>query len=163
MERAGVLALPLLVLLLLAFVAWRWGRRRRVRAAAALPRIGADELQALIDAADAATAPVLIDVRSAAAAELDPRHLPGALRLDLADIARHAARLPRDRELVLYCNCPNEVSAAVAAQALRGAGLLRARPLAGGLDGWAVSGRPLAHGAWREIPALPAATGSAPA
>lgn len=149
MGRAGALALPLIAAVLLGFVGWRWQRRRRVREAATLPRIPADELQALIDLG---AAPVVIDVRSRAAAELDPRHLPGAMRLDLADIARHAARLPRDREVVLYCSCPNEVSAAIGARALREAGVSQARPLAGGLEGWAGEGRALSHAAWQDPP-----------
>lgn len=153
MASAGTLALPLLGVALLGFVAWRWWRRRRVREAATMPRVGAAELQALIDDGQA---PVVIDVRSAAAAELDPRHLPGALRIDLADMASHAERLPADRDLVLYCNCPNELSAAVAAHALHGAGRPRARPLAGGLEGWAASGRPLASNAWQALPERPA-------
>jgi len=80
-------------------------------------------------------------VRPAAAAQLDPRRLPGALRIDLKEIAGRAAELPADREIVLYCNCPNEASAALAAKALVQQGLSRARPLAGGLDGWQAGGR----------------------
>jgi len=151
MESIGTLALPLLGLALLGFVGWRWLRRRRVLEAATMPRLSADELQALID--DGA-APVVIDVRSGAAAELDPRHLPGAMRIDLVDIARHAAQLPADRELVLYCNCPNELTAAVAARELHRAGRPRARPLAGGLEGWAAAGRPLERQAWRAAPVV---------
>jgi 3-mercaptopyruvate sulfurtransferase SseA len=61
--------------------------------------------------------------------------------------------LPRDRDVVLYCNCPNEVSAAIGARALRDAGVGRAWPLAGGLEGWAAEGRPLARADWQDAPA----------
>lgn len=138
MANAGAIAVAALALAVLGFVAWRWWRRRRFLRAAALPRIEADELQTLIDRG---AAPVIIDVRSAAAAQLDPRRLPGALRIDLKEIAGRAAELPADREIVLYCNCPNEASAALAAKALVQQGLSRARPLAGGLDGWQAGGR----------------------
>jgi rhodanese-related sulfurtransferase len=44
--------------------------------------------------------------------------------------------------VVLYCNCPNEVSAAQAARVLLARGAKRALPLTGGLDAWVASGRP---------------------
>lgn len=143
LAQAGAAATVLLVLVVAGFVAWRYLRRRRFRLAAAMPRITQAELQALIDGG---AAPLIIDVRSAAVAGLDVRHIPGAQLAELRQVASHAPRLPRDREIVLYCNCPNEASAATAAQALRAAGLTRVRPLAGGLDGWAAAGRPVAEG-----------------
>ncbi|WP_428420838.1 rhodanese-like domain-containing protein [Methylibium sp.] len=143
LARAGAAATGLLLLLVAGFVAWRYLRRRRFRHAAAMPRITQAELHALIDGG---AAPLIIDVRSSVAAGLDVRHIPGAWFAELRDIATHAPRLPRDREIVLYCSCPNEASAAVAAQALRAAGLVRVRPLAGGLDGWAATGRAVAEG-----------------
>ncbi|HJW12321.1 MAG TPA: rhodanese-like domain-containing protein, partial [Albitalea sp.] len=60
----------------------------------------------------------------------------------LQAIRAKALELPRDREIVLYCNCPNEVSAARAARMLAEQGLVRVRPLAGGLDAWVAAGRP---------------------
>ena len=38
-------------------------------------------------------------------------------------------RLPRDREIILYCNCPNEASAAQAARVLLSRGFRQVRPL----------------------------------
>lgn len=140
MANAGAAAVVLLVLLLAAFVAWRWWRRRRFLRQVTMSRISADELHALIERGEQ---PVIIDVRASGMADLDPRRIPGALRVDLREVQRHAASLPRDREIVLYCNCPNEASAATAAATLAAAGLKRVRPLAGGLDGWAQSGRPI--------------------
>jgi rhodanese-related sulfurtransferase len=86
---------------------------------------------------------VIIDVRSADSARIDDRRLPGALRMDLHEIGLQAALAtwPRDREIVLYCNCPNEASAAQAAQLLKARGFRHARPLAGGLDAWMAATR----------------------
>ena len=143
LARAGAAATALLLLSVAGFVLWRYLRRRRFRDSAAMPRITQAELHALIDGG---AGPVILDVRSGAAAGLDLRHIPGAWRVELSEVAVHASQLPRDREIVLYCNCPNEASAATAAQALRAAGLSRVRPLAGGLDGWAATGRAVAEG-----------------
>lgn len=127
------------------FAGWRWWRRRAFLKSLAMVRISVDELHALLGAAEAGdAAPLLIDVRSGTANQLDPRVIPGAQRVALPDIAAHAARLPRDRDIVLYCNCPNEASAAVAAQRLAGKGFTRVRPLAGGLEAWAAAGHPVA-------------------
>ena len=52
-----------------------------------------------------------------------------------------AVEFPNDRDIVLYCACPNEESARRAAQILLSRGFKRARPLAGGLDAWIASGR----------------------
>ena len=40
------------------------------------------------------------------------------------------------RELVVFCDCPDDASAIAAARLLMGAGLPRVRVLAGGLDAW---------------------------
>lgn len=59
--------------------------------------------------------------------------------------------MPPERELVIYCSCPNEVSAAKAAKLLMALGYHRVRPLLGGLDAWDAAGHALAR--------LPAAAG----
>ena len=61
--------------------------------------------------------------------------------LDLDEIASRTHEFPSDRDIVLYCACPNEASARRAAQILHAHGYRRARPLAGGLDAWLASGR----------------------
>jgi rhodanese-related sulfurtransferase len=55
----------------------------------------------------------------------------------------HVRELPRDRDIILYCNCPNEASAARVAKLLIDAGFLRVRPLLGGLDAWIAAGHPV--------------------
>jgi len=46
---------------------------------------------------------------------------------------------PRD-EVIVYCDCPNEASAALLARALKKRGFGRVRPLAGGFDAWRAEG-----------------------
>ena len=137
MASTGTAALAALVLVLSALVALRWWRRRRFQRAVELPRIGVDELRALIRDG---RQPLILDVRSGASIEVDPRRIPGALSVQLDEVGDRAAQLPRDREIVLYCNCPNEASAAQAARLLIERGLTRVRPLAGGLDAWVATG-----------------------
>ena len=62
------------------------------------------------------------------------------LLADLDSVDQVLRGIPPDRELVIYCSCPNEVSAAKAAQLLRAIGYQRVRPLLGGLDAWGSAG-----------------------
>jgi rhodanese-related sulfurtransferase len=134
----GVAAVEGLLVLAAAYLALRWWRRRLFLRDVAMPRIAVDELLALM-AAD--PAPLVVDVRSDAARSVDARRIPGAIGVELRDIERIAAQWPRDREVVLYCNCPNEASAASAARMLAAAGFVRVRPLQGGLEAWVASGQ----------------------
>ena len=60
--------------------------------------------------------------------------------MDLVKVDRELNRLPMDCDIVFYCSCPNEHSAALAARKLMSLGYTRVRPLLGGLDGWIGSG-----------------------
>jgi len=141
LATAGIAAGALVVLLVAAYLAWRFWRRRAFLRGVEMSRIAVHELRALIDAGHA---PVVIDVRSDVGRSVDVRRIPEALAMSLADIRTRAHELPRDREIVLYCNCPNEVSAAMAARLLAERGFTRVRPLAGGLDAWVSAGHGVA-------------------
>ncbi|HEX8778734.1 MAG TPA: VTT domain-containing protein [Rhodanobacter sp.] len=137
---AGTVAVEATVVLLAAYVLARWWRRERLLRSLRMARIGAEELA---EAIAAGRAPVVIDVRSAVSRELDDRIIPGAVLADVEGVVQAVVAIPFDRELVVYCNCPNEVSAAHAAQALTRRGYRRVRPLRGGLDGWEAAGQPV--------------------
>jgi rhodanese-related sulfurtransferase len=144
---SGAAALAVLGLYLLL----RLLRRRRARLAQSAPRVSAQQLRSWLDQG---FKPTLVDVRSAASIVLDPRRIPGALAIELKDIAARAGEIPPNVPVVLYCNCPNEESAAQAARLLRKAGVLDCRLLAGGLDAWGTSGGVL------EVPRLRPSPGS---
>jgi len=138
MTEFGTIAAVGIAIVLTALITGRWLRRRWMLSDRYAPRIAVHELRELIRRGEE---PLVIDVRSAVATQHDSRRVPGAIVATLADLPATAPGLPRDREIVLYCNCPNEASAALAAKALLQEGLSRARPLAGGLDGWHAGGR----------------------
>jgi rhodanese-related sulfurtransferase len=85
-------------------------------------------------------APLIVDVRSPTALTLDPRRIPGAVHVPLHEVQQHVSDLPRDREIVAYCTCPNEASAAQVAKLLMDSGFRKVRPLEGGLDAWLAAG-----------------------
>jgi rhodanese-related sulfurtransferase len=98
-----------------------------------VPRVQVDELRALLQQG---RDPLILDVRSPEGVAADGRIIPGAVLVTLKELPDRAPAWPREREIVVYCNCPNEASAALAAQRLMAQGFRRARPLAGGLDAW---------------------------
>src|SRR6185437_11433382 len=51
-----------------------------------------------------------------------------------------AATVPFDAEVIVYCACPNEASAARIAQQLIRMGCIRVRPLTGGIFAWKDAG-----------------------
>ena len=140
-DRVGGGLAALAAGLLAAFVAWRWWRRRRVLADLRMARIAPEELQQML----AAGAPVcIVDLRHAIEFDADPRTLPGALRMRPEELPDRHGEIPRDREVVLYCSCPNEVTSARVALLLQRHGIARVRPLLGGFTAWLERGLPLA-------------------
>ncbi len=118
-----------------------WQRYRMARLLAA-SMMSIDELR---DRLAGAPRPFVIDVGSSLAHDARP-HIPGAVLLDLDAIAR-SDDFPDDRDIVLYCACPNEASARRGAQLLMQKGYRRVRPLAGGIDAWTRAGYPVEHAA----------------
>jgi rhodanese-related sulfurtransferase len=137
MASAGTVAFELMLAVLALYIAAKWWQRRRLLVALRMARITVDELNQSI--ADGQT-PVVVDVRSQAARLLDTRIIPGALLADLDSVNQALHDIPSDRELVIYCSCPNEVSAAKAAKLLMAIGYRNVRPLLGGLDAWDAAG-----------------------
>lgn len=137
LTRVGGATLILLLVLLGAYIAFKWWERRRFQAALDMARISVEELHRQMCSDPA---PLVVDVRSITAQSLERQRIPGALNLPLLEVAQHVGKLPRDRDIILYCNCPNEASAAQAARVLMTHGFRRVRPLHGGLDAWIAAG-----------------------
>jgi membrane protein DedA with SNARE-associated domain/rhodanese-related sulfurtransferase len=127
---AGISALGL-------YIAYKWWQRARFYSLLRMARIGVSELYELMQAG---AAPVVIDVRSATARALEPRWIPGALNISLSEVGQRLKDLPRDRDIIVYCTCPSEASAARVAKVLMNHGFKRVRPLHGGLDAWLAAG-----------------------
>ena len=74
--------------------------------------------------------PLLLDVRSRAARA--DGIIPGAIPAHPTEMHPTLAHYDRNAEIVVYCACPNEATAAVAAKHLKAAGFKKIRPLLGG-------------------------------
>jgi membrane protein DedA with SNARE-associated domain len=92
-----------LVILGVAFLAWlgfKWWQRQRFYKVLRMARITVDDLWKLIETGEA---PVVVDVRTAAGRQADPRRIPGALVMTVDEVDAKVSELPRDREIALYC------------------------------------------------------------
>ncbi|WP_281077384.1 VTT domain-containing protein [Variovorax paradoxus] len=117
MAQAGGIATMAVGALLVVFLVVRWWRRRAFMRLTGMPRISVDELHEMLAGDEP---PLVIDVRGAAGQQVDPRRIPGALSYTLKALQQRGLDLSAaaGRDVVLYCNCPNEVSAAQAARVL---------------------------------------------
>ena len=140
LDRYGSRAAGGVILLLGLYVAYKWWERRRFYKMLRMARISVGELYDLIQNG---TQPLIIDVRSATARELEPHWIPGAVAISMAEVDAHLKDLPRDRDIILYCTCPSEASAARVAKMLMNRGFKRVRPLQGGLEAWVAAGHPV--------------------
>jgi membrane protein DedA with SNARE-associated domain/rhodanese-related sulfurtransferase len=144
-SRATYLGEWLVVLAIAAFagyIAWKFYNRRKFLRGLRIARITPEELKSKIDAGEDL---IILDLRHNLDFEAQPETIPGALHMDAAELEEANEVIPRDREIVLFCACPNEVTAARLALLLRSKGITRIRPLAEGYEGWRSRGFPMSR------------------
>lgn len=142
LDDIGSMAFGIALVLLGAYVGYKWWERTRFYKTLRMARISVAELQQLIQNG---SQPLIIDVRSSSARDLEPRWIPGAVHISLPDVDARLKELSRERDIILYCTCPSEASAARVARILMNHGFKRVRPLHGGLDAWVAAGYAIAQ------------------
>jgi membrane protein DedA with SNARE-associated domain/rhodanese-related sulfurtransferase len=132
LEQLGNFALLLLACAIAVFIAVKWLQRRRFLMQIRMARLTPAELDELLrQRADLA----ILDVRSAEH-RTATGWIPGSLHVENID----DLDLERGKEVVVYCDCPNDASAAIVARKLKDKGYTRVRPLAGGFGAWQRAG-----------------------
>jgi len=141
-DRYGHMGILFLGTLLALYIAYRLFQRWRiVRYLRTVPRLPVDEL---VSWERAGRRHVVLDVRPRPD---DP--LPGAIPVDVHARIADLDLGPPDTDIVIYCACPNEISAALLATRLRAAGYANTWALLGGHDAWR---------SYRETPESPLAS-----
>jgi len=110
----------------------------RAQTSPAVQMITAEELKTKMTANQPVT---LIDVRSSDGYANSNSTMKGAIHFKLRKLKERLAfpplkDLPKDREIVTYCACPNDESSIAAAQILQAGGFKRVRVLQGGWQEW---------------------------
>jgi len=130
----------LLLVAIVAVLAARVTRRRTLLRQLVKSRLEPEELRSQLDAGEEV---YIVDLRHPLEQLTDPFTLPGALRVAPDDLAARVHEIPRDRDIILYCTCPNEETAAHTALKLHRLGVERVRPLRGGYEEWKRLGYPM--------------------
>jgi membrane protein DedA with SNARE-associated domain/rhodanese-related sulfurtransferase len=136
LEQLGRIGLVLIVLAFVAFLAVKWWQRTRLLKELRMARITVAELA---DMVAKGLNPVVLDVRSEASRKRTG-YIPQSRPVHQEQIDKDLEGVPKDVEVIVYCACPNEASAARVAKLLIQRGFKRVRPLEGGLDGWKAGG-----------------------
>ncbi len=137
LEALGHWGLAALLAAITVFVAYKAWTRQRFIHEIRMARITPQDLHRMMEQGDE---PLVLDVRSALRRDASG-WIPGAVfaaqvaELDLAP----------QHEVIVYCDCPNEASAAQLALQLKARGFQHVRPLAGGFEAWAAIGLPVAR------------------
>jgi membrane protein DedA with SNARE-associated domain/rhodanese-related sulfurtransferase len=140
LDWVGRFSGALLILGIAGFFVGRLVRRRMILKELAAARLEPQELKRQLDAGE----PVyIVDLRHPLELLTDPFTLPGALHFSPDSLAARHLEIPRDRDIVLFCTCPSEATAAKTAMTLHKLGIDRVRPLRGGYDEWKRLGFPL--------------------
>jgi membrane protein DedA with SNARE-associated domain/rhodanese-related sulfurtransferase len=115
------------------YVIYKYIHRQRLLRELRIARITVDELKQMMDAGEKVT---IVDLRQPLDIEAAPYAIPGAIRMSAEEVENRHSEIDRDRDVIFYCACPNEVTSARMALLLRKKGVAKVRPLAGGVEAW---------------------------
>jgi len=138
--RAARLGTPLVILIaagLIAYVVFKYARRRRFLRHLRKARITPIELKRRLEAGDHL---VIVDLRTALDIETTPYGIPGARWMPPQTLEAPLKLIPKDSEVVFYCAEPREATSARMALLLDSHGYKHVHPLSGGLEGWRQAG-----------------------
>ncbi len=135
-------AFLLLIGVVAAYIGYRYWQRQRLLGELRTARVTVAEVRQKQEAGEQL---VILDLRSSVELQNDPALIHGAIHLSVEDIQARRYEIPRDRDVIVYCSCPNEVTSARMALLLRRQGFTRVRPLLGGIDAWREQKYPLSQ------------------
>jgi rhodanese-related sulfurtransferase len=136
----GTRALFVVIGLAGLYFGYKYYQRRRLLKELRVARITVDELRQKLDAGEK---PVILDLRSKVELEQDPSLIPGAMHFVIDEIEQRRHEFPMDQDIIVYCDCPNEVTSARVALMLQRKGFTRVRPLLGGIEAWRNGNHPM--------------------
>jgi membrane protein DedA with SNARE-associated domain/rhodanese-related sulfurtransferase len=135
LAEAGRWGLAALIAALVLVIVVKALQRYQLIRSLRMSRVSVEELNDLL-VNDAR--PLIVDVRSLSSQRRG--RIPGAVWIDSQAFEESLrARELSDRigqDVIVYCDCPNEASAAAVAKKLMRVGFKRVRPLGGGIDAW---------------------------
>ena len=131
-ETLGKIGLWIIAGAFVLYIAAKWWQRELFIWQLRMDRVTVDELHELMQGNRVGK---VIDVRSPMSQAMTGR-IPGAITVDPNKLRVDLLAIEPESEVIVYCACPNEYTAAKLAKALVQHGFKRVRPLLGGIDAW---------------------------
>jgi membrane protein DedA with SNARE-associated domain/rhodanese-related sulfurtransferase len=135
-ETLGRIGLWLIAAAFAIYIVAKWWQRELFIWQLRMDRVTVDELHELMTENRVGK---VIDVRSPMSQSLTGR-IPGAITIDPKNMRVDLLAVEPESEVIVYCQCPNEYTAAKLAKVLVQHGFKRVRPLLGGIDAWIAAG-----------------------
>ncbi len=85
---------------LAAYMVWKYIQRQRFLHQLSIARITPEEVKQRLDAGEDL---LILDLRDALEFEVEPHTIPGAFQLSIEELEEQHHKIPRDREIVLFC------------------------------------------------------------
>jgi membrane protein DedA with SNARE-associated domain/rhodanese-related sulfurtransferase len=142
----GGSALSFLIALAALYVAYKYWQRQRLLRELHATRITVDVLHQMLQSD---VKPFVLDLRSKAELQLDPTVIRGSVHVEADKIMQGSQIIPRDRDVIVYCSCPNEITSAKITLMLKRKGFKRIHSLLGGIQAWRKQNYPIE--AWSGI------------
>jgi membrane protein DedA with SNARE-associated domain len=85
---------------LAVYILWKYIQRKRFLHRLAIARVTPEEVKRRLDAGEDL---LILDLRDALEFEVEPHTIPGAFQLSIEELEEQHHKIPRDREIVLFC------------------------------------------------------------
>jgi membrane protein DedA with SNARE-associated domain/rhodanese-related sulfurtransferase len=154
-ERLGLWLAMIFGAGITVYIMYKYIHRQLLLRELRIARITAEEVKQMMDNGHEL---LVVDLRGALDHEADPYTIRGALRMTAEELEQRHHEIPRHKDVILFCACPNEATAAKMALMLRNRGITRVRPLTGGIDAWREKDFPLEASKVVEVSTLPEIT-----
>jgi rhodanese-related sulfurtransferase len=127
-------------LAVLALVIFLWIKRTRDRQDLEAHSITPDALNALIASHREV---LLFDVRQPLDLLADSEIIVGATRIPPRQLLQNPSLIPKDKDSVVYCTCPDDETSRAISQRAQAMSFLKVKFLKGGLADWKAKGYPV--------------------
>jgi membrane protein DedA with SNARE-associated domain len=99
--RMGSWLVLVLMILLAAYIAWKYYQRQRFIRELRVDRVTPEELLKMIESGEDLA---VVDLRRALEVEHDNAKVPGAIWIDLDELEAREQEIPREKDVILYCS-----------------------------------------------------------
>ncbi len=82
------------------YILWKYIQRKRFLRQLSIARITPEEVKQKLDGGEDI---LILDLRDALEFEMEPRTIPGSFHLSIEELEKQHHKIPRDREIILFC------------------------------------------------------------